>query len=84
MDLFIFLGYVESMKKLLYTLPKTAMKKVFQRYAAKVPEPLNTQFIDRVNKKTAVQKHEERATKKNSASLFPSGTLSCNRCFYNI
>lgn len=51
--------YFESMKKLLYTLPKTAMKETFQRYSDKVPEPLNTLFTDRITTKTAVQKHED-------------------------
>ena len=60
------------MKRLLFTLPKLAMKEVFERYSSKAPNPLNTQFADRVDKKTAVQKHKEKTQQKNTTSLFPS------------
>ena len=58
------------MKKLLYTLPMTATKEIFQRYSEKVPEPLNTQFTDRETRKTAVQKHEERTKKRAELHFF--------------
>lgn len=44
----IFSGYVDTLKNLLFTLPKAEMKKVDEKYAARVPEPLNQQFPDRV------------------------------------
>jgi len=48
------------------------MKEVFDRYSSKAPNPLNTQFADRVDKKTAIQKHKEKTQQKNTTSLFPS------------
>ena len=32
------------MKKLLFTLPKSEMEEVLDRYTGKAPEPLNRQF----------------------------------------
>lgn len=65
----IFSGYVDTLKNLLFTLPKAEMKKVDEKYAARVPEPLNQQFPDRVNKEDAVKFYQARkATKKTSLS----------------
>jgi len=69
---FIFVAYVESMKSLLFTLPKAVMKEVFERFSAKAPKPLNTQFPDRTTKAVAVKNYQERAKKKNSTQLFPT------------
>ncbi|PFX22546.1 putative RNA-directed DNA polymerase from transposon X-element [Stylophora pistillata] len=66
--------YVDTLKNLLFTLPKAEMKKVDEKYAARVPEPLNQQFPDRVNKEDAVKFYQARkATKK--TSLFPPGSI---------
>ena len=37
--MFVYLGYVESMKNLLFRLPKGTLKEVAERYSAKVPKP---------------------------------------------
>lgn len=59
-------GYVESMKNLLFRLPKGTLKEVAERYSAKVPKPLCAGFTDRVNKGTAVKNYEARAQKRNT------------------
>ena len=70
MSVFVYLGYVESMKNLLFRLPKGTLKEVAERYSAKVPKPLCAGFPDRVNKGTAVKNYEARAQKRNT--LFPA------------
>ena len=53
------LFYAGSIKHLLLTLPKPVMKEVLDRYPAKAPKPLNTQFVDRLGKEAAVKKYKE-------------------------
>ncbi len=67
----LFLGYVDKLKHLLFTLPKCEMEKVLQKYSAKTPEPLNRQFPDRLSKEEAVLSFKARKQKKKT-SLFPS------------
>ena len=74
MVLSTFTGYVESMKRLLFTLPKHAMKEVLDRYSKKAPKPLSAQFADRLDKQEAVNRYEGRIKKSNT--LFPSGMYS--------
>lgn len=82
------LGYVDTMKKLLFTLPKSEMKKGLDKYSAKVPEPLNRQFPDRKSTEEAVQGYNARK-KKTKTCLFPSGKLLCSTspnlccCFFD-
>lgn len=64
-------GYVDSLKRLLFTVSKSDLKKVFDEYSAKAPNPLNTQFADRLSKEEAVKSYEERIKSRKSASLFP-------------
>ena len=47
------------------------MKEVFDRYSAKAPQPLNTEFADRLGKVAAVKAYEERIQKQKT-SLFPA------------
>ena len=68
----IFSGYVDTLKNLLFTLPKAEMKKVHEKYESRVPEPLNRQFPDRVNKEDAVKVYQARKAMKKT-SLFPPG-----------
>ena len=63
------------MKKLLFTLPKSEMKNIMDRYSTKIPEPLNRQFPDRVSKEEAVKGYKERKQKK-KAPLFPAGKFT--------
>ena len=74
MVLSIFTGYVGSMKRLLFTLPKHVMKHVLDRYSKKAPKPLSAQFADRLDKQEAVKRYEQRTKKSNI--LFPSGIYS--------
>ena len=60
--------------KNLFTLPKSTLKEVAERYLAKVPQPLCVEFTDRVQKDTAVRKYEAGAQKRNSTPLFPPST----------
>lgn len=43
----LFSGYVDAMAKLLFTLPKSEMKKVLNKYTAMVLEPLDRQLTER-------------------------------------
>ena len=69
-----FTGYVESMKGLLFALPKHVMKDVVDRYSKKAPTPLSAQFADRRDKQEAVIRYEQRTKKSNT--LYPSGMYS--------
>ena len=58
------------------------MTEVFKRYSAKAPEPISTQFRDRVDKQSAVKGYQEKCEKRSSAPLFPTGMFSvCLDCF---
>jgi len=59
------------MKKLLFTLPKSEMEEVLDRYTGKAPEPLNRQFPERKSKEDAVKGYRERKKMKRTP-LFPS------------
>ena len=63
------------MKKLLFTLPKSEMEEVLDRYTGKAPEPLNRQFPERKSKEDAVKGYRERKKMKRTP-LFPSGVLT--------
>ena len=52
-------------------MPKTAMAQVTAKYKAKTPQPLNTQFKDRLPKADAVKHHEKRKLKE--TVLYPQG-----------
>ncbi|CAB3999731.1 Hypothetical predicted protein [Paramuricea clavata] len=62
--------YVTCIKKVLLTLSKEDLTKVRNKYLAKVPAALNTQFADRKSKIEAVQEHGKR--KKQVVELPPS------------
>lgn len=65
-------GYVDEMRNLLFSLSRTAMAAISTKYKAMVPEPLNRQFPERVDKKTAVEQHLKR--KNTETSLYPPGS----------
>lgn len=46
-------GYVDSLKRLLFTLSKSELKEVFEKYSVKAPQPLNTQCVDQLGKDAA-------------------------------
>ena len=72
LQIFYFLGYVDAMKALLFTLPNSEMKEVLERYSGKVPKPLNQQFPARKSKAEAVEVYQTRRKMKKT-SLFPPG-----------
>jgi len=50
---------------------------VADKYSAKVPPPLSSQFTERVNKSEAVKNYRERQ-KREVTQLYPSGEI-CER-----
>ena len=46
LSLFVYLGYVERMKNLLFSLSLSTLKEVAERYSVKVPKPLCAGFPD--------------------------------------
>lgn len=62
-------SYVDDLKELLFSMPKAAMAQVTAKYKAKTPQPLNTQFEDRLPKAEAVKHHDKRNLKE--AVLYP-------------
>ena len=68
-------GYVDSLKKLLFTLPKSKLKEILARWAAKAPEPLNRQFPERLNKEEAIKGYNAKKQMKKT-TLFPPGWFS--------
>lgn len=60
------------MRNLLVSLPRTAMAAISTKYKATVPEPLNRQFPEKVDKKTAVERHLKR--KNTETRLYPPGS----------
>ena len=73
---FYFLGYVDPMKALLFTLPNSEMEEVLERYFGKVPKPLNQQFPTRKSKAEAFEVYQTRRKIKKT-SLFPPGLFLC-------
>lgn len=76
-----FSDYVDTLRKLLFTLPKSELNKTRARYTVRAPEPLNRQFPGRVSKEEAVRGYEARKQMKKTV-LFPSGQFSLIFMFY--
>lgn len=55
--IFILSGYVDTLKKLLFTLPKSEMKKALDKYSAKVPKPLKKKLLRDTKQERKLQKH---------------------------
>ena len=62
---------MDEMKTLLFCLSKAVMKATYARYATKPPQPLTSQFPDRISKPQAVKTYEKQ--KQKSTQLFPPG-----------
>ena len=58
-------------QELLYHSNKKDLKKIYDRYKAKEPNSLTSQFTDRRTKEEAVQNQAQR--KRTVTELFPSG-----------
>ncbi len=69
---FIVQGYVGNIKEILFSKSEKELKAINKKYAAKVPQPLNSQFPDRKLKDEAIK--QQRKRKQKEAELFPSGT----------
>ena len=71
------------MKQLLFALTKPEMAEVYSRYSDKAPEPLSTQFNERMDKQSAVNTYKEQCGKRSNTRLFPAGIfLSRFRCYF--
>ena len=60
LSLYFSSGYVDEIKKLLFSLSRAEMKETFTKYSSKAPASLTSQFPDRVGKADAVKAYEER------------------------
>ena len=69
-----FLGYVNAMKKLMFSLSRTVMNETFKRYSAKDPGSLASQFPDRLGRTEAVKVYKQQK-QKHRTQLFPSSKL---------
>ena len=72
MSFYYCIGYVEEMAKVLFTLHKSEMKRIADRYSSITPKPLNTQFPTRRTKAEGLQLHNK--CKKGRTKLYPTGT----------
>lgn len=66
-------GYVDEIKRLLFSIDKSQMHTMSTKYGDLVPPPLNTQFLDRLSKEEAVKRNNHKQ-KREKITLFPSGT----------
>lgn len=66
-------GYVRNIKEIVFSKSKKELIAIKEKYAKKVPRPLNSQFSDRKLKDEAIK--QQRKRKHKEAELFPSGTI---------
>ena len=64
--------YVEEIYQVLFAITKEERELMREKYKTKVPEPLTSQFTERVSKEDAILRHASR--KRTRTELFPSGT----------
>ena len=70
--LFCLYRFVDTMKKLLFSLTDAERKEVLEKYLSKQPEPLNRQFLERKSKEEAVKDYRARQ-QMSKTSVVPSG-----------
>ncbi|KAK3714764.1 hypothetical protein QZH41_010463 [Actinostola sp. cb2023] len=63
-------GYVENMKKLLFSLTRDTLNKIMSEYKTKVPGPLNSKFPQRRSKDEAMVRYNKR--KETIVTLVPT------------
>lgn len=71
----IFSDYVEEMRALLFSMCAAdikALKSVREKYAAKIPSSLTSQFSDRKSKAEAIKAQEQKKT-RTATELYPAG-----------
>ncbi|CAH3172740.1 unnamed protein product, partial [Porites lobata] len=64
--------YVDTMKKLLFSLTDAERKEVLEKYSLKQPEPLNRQFLERKSKEEAGKDYRARQ-QMSKTTVVPSG-----------
>ena len=62
---------MDCIKKVMFKTQEEDLEKVYKFYCSKKPQPLNTQFPDRVGKEEAVKKYIDRCEKNNTTELSP-------------
>ena len=67
----IHLGYVDDIRKLLFSVSKCDMAETRKKYEGKAPDPLNSQYPGRRAREEAIQHQDERRQK--TPVLFPPG-----------
>lgn len=71
-------GYLEELKKDLFSLRKSELNgvqnRMAEKYQSKIPASLSSQFPDRVNKKDAVDKYHEKQEREGT-KLHPVGKI---------
>ena len=70
--LFCLYRFVDTMKKLLFSLTDAERKEVLEKYSSKQLEPLNRQFLQRKSKEEAVKDYRARQ-QMSKTSVVPSG-----------
>ena len=70
--LFCLYRFVDTMKKLLFSLTDAERTEVLEKYSSKQPEPLNRQVLERKSKEEAVKDYRARQQMRKT-SLVPSG-----------
>lgn len=68
----VILGYVDSMKELLFSTTHGELKITLAKYHNKTPKPLCSKFPEKLSKPEAVKKFQLNQ-EKNQTPLFPSG-----------
>ena len=59
-------GYVDEIKRLLFSIDKSQMHTMSTKYGDLVPPPLNTQFLDRLSKEEAVKRNNQKQEGENN------------------
>ena len=62
---------MDCIKKVMFKTQEEDLEKVYKFYCSKKPQPLNTQFPDRVGKEEALKKYIDRCEKNNMTELSP-------------
>ena len=64
-------GYVDDIRKLLFSVSKCEMTETRKKYEGKAPDPLNSQYPNRRAREEAIEHQDERRQK--TSVLFPPG-----------
>ena len=70
--LFAYVDYVECIGKVLFKMDCNTLERILEKYEAKQPDSLTSQFPDRVGKKEAIEKQKKRRSMDKVALHPPS------------